>query len=98
MKWQNCPDELNINDKPVMYVLLAGLTPMLPTIEVVPVLDIPVFARIVKSPAVPRFTGDIDTGASFVNVTLTVIADPLTVTGLAGDTDVTLNPDTFPTV
>lgn len=39
-----------------MYVGAAGLTPMSPTIEVVPVVEIPVFANMVKLPAVPRFT------------------------------------------
>jgi len=40
-----------------MYVLSAGLTPIFPVIEVVPVVEIPDFDRITKLPAVPRFTG-----------------------------------------
>jgi hypothetical protein len=40
-----------------MYVAAAGLSPISPVIEVVPVVEIPVFARIAKSPAVPRDTG-----------------------------------------
>jgi hypothetical protein len=40
-----------------MYVAAAGLTPISPVIEVVPVVEIPVFARITKFPAVPRDTG-----------------------------------------
>ena len=43
-----------INPKPVMYVAAAGLTPIFPVIEVVPVVEIPVFAKIAKFPAVPR--------------------------------------------
>jgi hypothetical protein len=47
----------SVNAKfPVIYVAWAGLTPISPTIAVVPVLEIPVFARITKLPAVPRFT------------------------------------------
>ncbi len=34
----------------------AGLTPIFPTIEVVPVVEIPDIDRIVKLPADPRFT------------------------------------------
>ncbi len=43
-----------INPKPVMYVAAAGLTPIFPVIEVVPVVEIPVFVKIAKFPAVPR--------------------------------------------
>jgi hypothetical protein len=57
------PEECIINPNPVMYVAAAGLTPISPVIEVVPVVEIPVFARITKLPAVPR-----DTGAGPVNV------------------------------
>jgi hypothetical protein len=39
-----------------MYVAAAGLIPILPTIDVVPVVETPVFAKITKLPAVPRFT------------------------------------------
>ncbi len=39
-----------------MAVLLIGLTPISPTIEVVPVVEIPDFARIAKLPDDPRFT------------------------------------------
>ncbi len=35
---------------------VAGLTPISPTIKVVPVVEIPVFARITKSSADPRST------------------------------------------
>jgi hypothetical protein len=37
-----------------MYVAAAGLTPIFPVIEVVPVVEIPVFVKIAKFPAVPR--------------------------------------------
>lgn len=40
-----------------MAVLVIGLTPISPTIEVAPVVEIPDFDRITKLPAVPRFTG-----------------------------------------
>ena len=40
-----------------MPVLSIGLTPMSPTIEVVPVVEMPVFVRITKLPADPRFMG-----------------------------------------
>jgi hypothetical protein len=40
-----------------MAVLAIGLTPIFPTIEVVPVVEIPDFDRITKSAADPRFTG-----------------------------------------
>ncbi len=53
----NVPDESSISPNPVMAVLAIGLTPMFPTIEVAPVLEIPDFDRITKLPAVPRFTG-----------------------------------------
>jgi hypothetical protein len=45
-----------------MDVAAVGLTPRSPTIAVVPVTEIPVFDRITKLPAVPRFTiaGDRD--------------------------------------
>ena len=49
-------EESRINPNPVMAVLSIGLTPILPTIEVVPVVETPDFARITKLPAVPRFT------------------------------------------
>ena len=39
-----------------MKVAAAGLTPISPTIEVVPVVEIPDFARIAKLAADPRFT------------------------------------------
>jgi hypothetical protein len=50
-----------------MYVAAAGLTPISPVIWVVPVVEIPVFARIAKLAAVPRGTGvsmcvDVDVG------------------------------------
>ena len=49
-----------INEKPVMYVAAAGLTPMSPSIAVGGTLEIPVFARIVKLAAVPRSTADVE--------------------------------------
>jgi hypothetical protein len=53
-----------------MYVAAAGLSPISPVIEVVPVVEIPVFARITKLPAVPR-----DTGAGPVDVGVCVGVD-----------------------
>ncbi|MOA50552.1 hypothetical protein D3C78_1735810 [compost metagenome] len=44
-----------INPKPVIAVAAAGLTPMLPVTEVTPVVDIPDFVNMEKSPAPPRF-------------------------------------------
>ena len=46
-----------INPKPVMAVLAIGLTPILPTIDVVPVVEIPDCVNTAKLPAVPRLTG-----------------------------------------
>jgi hypothetical protein len=40
-----------------MAVAAIGLTPISPTIEVVPVVEIPDFARIAKLAADPRGTG-----------------------------------------
>ena len=40
-----------------MKLAAAGLIPMSPVIAVTPVVEISVFARITKLPAVPRFTG-----------------------------------------
>jgi hypothetical protein len=45
-----------IKPKPVMKVAAAGLMPISPTTEVVPVVEIPDFARIAKLPADPRGT------------------------------------------
>src|SRR5665648_803652 len=39
-----------------MAVLSIGLTPISPTIDVVPVVEIPDLDRTTKSPAIPRFT------------------------------------------
>jgi hypothetical protein len=39
-----------------MALAAAGLTPISPVTWVIPVVEIPVFARIAKLPAVPRFT------------------------------------------
>jgi hypothetical protein len=39
-----------------MALAAAGLTPISPVAWVVPVVETPVFARITKLPAVPRFT------------------------------------------
>ena len=40
-----------------MYVAAAGLSPISPVMWVVPVVEIPDFARITKFPAIPRSTG-----------------------------------------
>jgi hypothetical protein len=45
-----------INEKPVMAVAAAGLTPIFPVIEVTPMVEIPVFDKTEKSPAVLRST------------------------------------------
>jgi hypothetical protein len=45
-----------IKSNPVMELAAAGLTPILPVIAVTPVVETPVFVRIAKLPAVPRFT------------------------------------------
>lgn len=45
-----------INPNPVMRLAAAGLIPIAPVIDVTPVVETPVFARIAKLPAVPRFT------------------------------------------
>ena len=42
-----------IKPNPVMKVAAAGLTPMLPVIDVAPVVEIPDFAKTVKFPAEP---------------------------------------------
>jgi hypothetical protein len=46
-----------ISPNPVMAVAAIGLAPISPVIAVVPVDEIPVFVRIAKLPAEPRFTG-----------------------------------------
>ena len=53
---ENALADGRINPNPVIYVASAGLIPMSPTTEVVPVVDIPVFERTTKLPAVPRLT------------------------------------------
>src|SRR4030066_385551 len=61
-----------------MKVAAAGLIPISPTIEVVPVVEIPDFARTAKLPADPRGTGDgpLGTGGGVgVGVGLGVQAD-----------------------
>jgi hypothetical protein len=45
-----------INPNPVIAVAAIGLTPILPVMAVVPVVEIPDFARITKSAAALRFT------------------------------------------
>jgi hypothetical protein len=55
---ENLPVESSFNPNPVIAVLAMGLTPILPTIVVVPVFDIPAFDRITKLPADLRFTLD----------------------------------------
>jgi hypothetical protein len=57
----NWLEESLVNPNPVIAVLAIGLTPIFPTIEVVPVVEIPDFARITKLPADPRSTGACDT-------------------------------------
>jgi hypothetical protein len=49
--------ESMINANPVMAVSVMGLTPMFPVMAEVPVVEIPLFARITKLPADPIFTG-----------------------------------------
>jgi hypothetical protein len=49
-------DGSSINPNPVIAVLLIGLTPILPTTEVVPVVEMPDFDRIAKLPDDLRFT------------------------------------------
>ena len=44
--------------KPVIKDAAAGLIPISPTIAVVPMVEMPVFARAVKLPATPRLTND----------------------------------------
>ena len=67
---------------PVIAVLLIGLTPMSPTIEVVPVVEIPDFDRITKSSAVPRFTGARVAPVVLVELELEDIIVELMVVGL----------------
>jgi hypothetical protein len=47
-----------------MPVLETGLAPMSPRMDVVPVVEIPDLARIVKLAALPRFTGVCTAGAA----------------------------------
>ena len=79
------PEESIINPNPVMYVAAAGLSPTSPVIEVVPVVEIPVFARITKLPAVPRDTG---AGPVDVGVGVGVCADVDVGVGVCADVDV----------
>ena len=48
--------ESAIKPKPVMKLAAAGLTPMSPTMDVVPVVEIPVLAKATKLAAVPKLT------------------------------------------
>ncbi len=48
---------LSDRGKPVIAVESMGKTPMLPTMEVVPAVEMPALDKITKSPAVPRLTG-----------------------------------------
>jgi hypothetical protein len=50
--------ESMINANPVMAVSAMGLTPMFPVMAEVPVVEIPLFARITKLPADPIFTAE----------------------------------------
>ena len=54
---EKVPDLSNTNPNPVMAVLAIGLTPIFPTILVVPVVVIPVLERMANTPAHPRYTG-----------------------------------------
>ena len=45
-----------IRPKPVMELAATGLTPMSPTMDVVPVVEIPVLANTTKLAALPKFT------------------------------------------
>jgi hypothetical protein len=67
---------------PVIPVAEIGLTPIFPTIDVVPVVVIPDFDRITKFPAVPRFTAVAEPlllGADIPNVgSVTVFASRVT--------------------
>jgi hypothetical protein len=51
--------ESAVNEKPVIDVAAAGLTPMFPVMAEVGTVEIPVFASIAKVPAAPRFTGNV---------------------------------------
>jgi hypothetical protein len=53
---ENVFDLSIVNPNPVMALAAAGLTPISPVTWVDPVVEIPVFARITKLPAVPRST------------------------------------------
>jgi hypothetical protein len=53
---ENVFDLSIVNPNPVMVLAAAGLTPISPVTWVVPVVEIPDFARTTKLPAVPRFT------------------------------------------
>ena len=44
-----------VRPKPVIPLAAIGLTPILPLTRVVPVVEIPDFARITKLTALPRF-------------------------------------------
>ena len=67
-----CDDWLSvfiIKPKPVIAVPAIGLTPILPVMEVTPVVEMPVSDKIVKSAAVLRFTSARLTARLFAAVT-----------------------------
>ena len=68
-------------------MLSAGLTPIFPTIEVVPVVEIPDFDRITKLPAVPRFTGARAAAVVIVELELGVVVVVAVVVGLVVEVD-----------
>src|SRR4051812_23759258 len=58
--------ESAVSEKPVMKLAAAGLTPMLPVMAEVGTVEMAVFARMTKLPAMPRFTAA--TGATTLPV------------------------------
>lgn len=56
------------NPNPVIKLAAAGLTPMSPTMAVVPVVEMPVFAKATKFPADPRPTGTRPAAADTIRV------------------------------
>jgi hypothetical protein len=75
-----------VSENPVIPVWSIGLTPISPVIKVVPVVEIPDFANITKSPDVPRFTGagpNARAEAAAIAGTVTFIATVLITTKIA---------------
>jgi hypothetical protein len=72
-----------INPNPVMAVAAAGLTPISPSTVVIPVVEIPDFVNVVKSPAERRFIGPGPTGAISVKLAVMFLfLSMITVNGL----------------